>query len=84
MNAKLDTGVTTRAVGRKTFDEVLVPTYAPAAMVPVRALGLDLVGPGRQALPRFTSGIAVSSLGHAPPVLIDALTRQLHPGLAPR
>jgi len=42
MNAKLDTGVTTRAVGRKTFDEVLVPTYAPAAMVPVRAIGLDL------------------------------------------
>ena len=42
MNAKLDSGVTTGPVAklpvtRQTFDEVLVPTYAPAAMVPVRA-----------------------------------------------
>ena len=42
MNAKLESGVTTRPVTRQTFDEVLVPTYAPAAMVPVRASGLDV------------------------------------------
>ncbi len=78
MNAKLDTGVTTRAVGRTTFDEVLVPTYAPAAMVPVRAIGLDLWDQAGKHYLDFTSGIAVSSLGHAPPVLIDALTRQLN------
>ena len=42
MNAKLDSTVTARPVSRETFDQVLVPTYAPAAMVPVRGAGLDL------------------------------------------
>jgi len=78
MNAKLDTGVTTRAVGRTTFDEVLVPTYAPAAMVPVRAIGLDLWDQAGKHYLDFTSGIAVASLGHCNPVLVDALTRQLN------
>jgi succinylornithine transaminase family protein len=76
MNAKLDSGVTTRPVTRQTFDEVLVPTYAPAAMVPVRASGLDVWDQeGKQYLD-FTSGIAVSSLGHCNPVVVEALTRQ--------
>jgi succinylornithine transaminase family protein len=76
MNAKLDSGVTTRPVTRQTFDEVLVPTYAPAAMVPVRGSGLDVWDQeGKQYLD-FTSGIAVSSLGHCNPVVVEALTRQ--------
>lgn len=76
MNAKLDSGVTTRPVTRQTFDEVLVPTYAPAAMVPVRAAGLDLWDQeGKQYLD-FTSGIAVSSLGHCNPQIVAALTEQ--------
>lgn len=76
MNAKLDSGVTARPVTRQTFDEVLVPTYAPAAMVPVRASGLDVWDQeGKQYLD-FTSGIAVSSLGHCNPVIVEALTRQ--------
>jgi len=78
MNAKLDSGVTTRPVTRQTFDEVLVPTYAPAAMVPVRAAGLDLWDQeGKQYLD-FTSGIAVSSLGHCNPQIVAALTEQLN------
>jgi acetylornithine/N-succinyldiaminopimelate aminotransferase len=78
MNAKLDSGVTTRPVTRQTFDEVLVPTYAPAAMVPVRAAGLDLWDQeGKQYLD-FTSGIAVSSLGHCNPQVVAALTEQLN------
>jgi acetylornithine/N-succinyldiaminopimelate aminotransferase len=78
MNAKLDSGVTTRPVTRQTFDEVLVPTYAPAAFVPVRASGLDLWDQeGKQYLD-FTSGIAVSSLGHAHPALVEALTKQIN------
>ncbi len=76
MNAKLDTGVTTRPVTRETFDEVLVPTYAPAAMVPVRASGLDLWDQNGKHYLDFTSGIAVTSLGHCNPVIVDALTRQ--------
>ena len=78
MNAKLDSGVTTRPVTRQTFDEVLVPTYAPAAMVPVRASGLDLWDQDGKHYLDFTAGIAVTSLGHAHPVLVDALTRQIN------
>ncbi|WP_026355070.1 acetylornithine/succinyldiaminopimelate transaminase [Massilia niastensis] len=78
MNAKLDSGVTTRSVTRQTFDEVLVPTYAPAAMVPVRASGLDVWDQEGKHYLDFTSGIAVTSLGHANPELADALTKQLN------
>jgi succinylornithine aminotransferase len=76
MNAKLDSGVTTRSVTRQTYDEVLVPTYAPAAMVPVRASGLDLWDQEGKHYLDFTSGIAVTSLGHCNPVVVEALTRQ--------
>jgi succinylornithine aminotransferase len=78
MNAKLDSGVTTRPVTRQTFDEVLVPTYAPAAMVPVRASGLDLWDQSGKHYLDFTAGIAVTSLGHAHPTLVDALTKQIN------
>src|SRR4051812_4253976 len=77
MNAKLDSGVTARPVTRQTFDDVLVPTYAPAGMVPVRACGLDLWDQNGKHYLDFTSGIAVSSLGHAHPVLVEALTKQV-------
>jgi acetylornithine/N-succinyldiaminopimelate aminotransferase len=78
MNAKLDSHATTRPVTRATFDEVLVPTYAPAAMVPVRASGLDLWDQEGKHYLDFTAGIAVTSLGHAHPKLVDALTRQIN------
>lgn len=78
MNAKLDSGVTTRPVTRQTFDEVLVPTYAPAAMVPVRAKGLEVWDQEGKRYLDFTSGIAVSSLGHCNPALVDALTQQIN------
>jgi succinylornithine aminotransferase len=78
MNAKLDSSVTTRPVTRQTFDDVLVPTYAPAAMVPVRASGLDLWDQSGKHYLDFTAGIAVTSLGHAHPVLVDALTKQIN------
>jgi len=76
MNAQLDSGVTKLAVTRQTFDEVLVPTYAPAAMVPVRGAGLDVWDQEGKHYLDFTSGIAVSSLGHCNPVVVEALTRQ--------
>ncbi len=78
MNAKLDSTVTARPVTRQTFDEVLVPTYAPAEMVPVRAAGLDLWDQNGKHYLDFTAGIAVTSLGHANPVLIEALTKQIN------
>jgi succinylornithine aminotransferase len=78
MNAKLESGVTTRPVPRQTFDEVLVPTYAPAGMVPVRASGLDLWDQTGKHYLDFTAGIAVTSLGHANPTLVEALTKQIN------
>ncbi|MBB5608489.1 MULTISPECIES: acetylornithine/succinylornithine family transaminase [unclassified Janthinobacterium] len=78
MNAKLDSTVTARPVTRETFDQFLVPTYAPATMVPVRAAGLDLWDQAGKHYLDFTSGIAVTSLGHCNPVLVDALTKQIN------
>ncbi|MDC8759435.1 acetylornithine/succinylornithine family transaminase [Janthinobacterium fluminis] len=78
MNAKLDSSVTERPVTRQTFDEVLVPTYAPAAMVPVRASGLDLWDQAGKHYLDFTSGIAVTSLGHCAPAVVEALTKQIN------
>lgn len=77
MNAMTETA-TTRPVTRQTFDDVLVPTYAPAGMVPVRASGLDLWDQSGKHYLDFTSGIAVSSLGHCNPKLVSALTEQLN------
>ena len=66
----------TEPVSRKTFDEVMVPTYAPSAMVPVRASGLEVWDQeGRQYLD-FTAGIGVTSLGHCHPAVVDALQAQ--------
>jgi succinylornithine transaminase family protein len=76
MNAKLDSGATTLPVTRQTFDQVLVPTYSPAAMVPVRASGLDVWDQEGKHYLDFTSGIAVTALGHCNPVIVEALTRQ--------
>jgi len=63
-------------VSRTTFDEVMVPTYAPSAMLPVRASGLDLWDQeGKQYLD-FTAGIGVTSLGHGHPAVVAALRTQ--------
>jgi succinylornithine aminotransferase len=75
---KLDLDVTAAPipVNRKTFDEVMVPTYAPSSMVPVRALGLDLWDQDGKHYLDFTAGIAVTSLGHANPDIVATLRRQ--------
>ncbi|HVL75568.1 MAG TPA: aminotransferase class III-fold pyridoxal phosphate-dependent enzyme, partial [Noviherbaspirillum sp.] len=66
----------TNPVSRSTFDEVMVPVYAPSAMVPVRASGLDLWDQnGRQYLD-FTAGIGVTGLGHCAPHLVSVMHEQ--------
>ena len=63
-------------VSRKTFDEVMVPNYAPSDIVPVRGLGSRLWDQqGREYLD-FACGIAVTGLGHCHPALIAALHEQ--------
>jgi len=80
MNAihKFDTDSATQEqpVTRSTFDEVMVPTYAPSTLVPVRALGLDLWAQDGKRYLDFTAGIGVTGLGHAHPVVVEALCRQ--------
>lgn len=64
------------AVTRKTFDEVIVPTYAPSSFIPVRGAGLEIWDQEGKRYLDLTAGIAVTSLGHANPVLADALCEQ--------
>jgi succinylornithine aminotransferase len=73
---KIDTELLNAPVSRKTFDEVLVPTYAPSNVLPVRGSGLDVWDQEGKHYLDFTAGIAVTALGHAHPVLVEALTRQ--------
>lgn len=64
------------ALTRKTFDQVMVPNYAPSDIVPVRGLGARLWDQqGREYLD-FANGIAVTGLGHCNPKLVAALTEQ--------
>ncbi len=65
-----------QAVDRSTFDKVMVPNYAPQAMVPVRGEGSRIWDQeGREYLD-FAGGIAVNALGHCHPVLVQAVKEQ--------
>ncbi|MDF3036499.1 MAG: argD [Paucimonas sp.] len=65
-----------RPVNRHTFEKVMVPTYAPSDLLPVRGKGLEVWdGQGRRYLD-FTGGIAVTSLGHCHPAVVKALQEQ--------
>lgn len=63
-------------VSRADFDRVMVPNYAPVDMVPVRGQGSRLWDQQGHEYIDLAGGIAVNSLGHAHPELIEALTRQ--------
>ncbi|WP_213879771.1 aspartate aminotransferase family protein [Pseudomonas sp. dw_358] len=63
-------------VQRADFDQVIVPTYAPAAFIPVRGAGSRVWDQAGRELIDFSGGIAVNVLGHAHPVLVKALTEQ--------
>jgi succinylornithine transaminase family protein len=63
-------------VTRQTFNEVMVPNYQPATIIPVRGEGVRFWDQqGREYLD-FAGGIAVNVLGHAHPKLVAALTAQ--------
>ncbi|MBI2379238.1 MAG: aspartate aminotransferase family protein [Gammaproteobacteria bacterium] len=63
-------------VTRATFDEVMVPNYAPAAFVPVRGAGSRLWDTEGREYIDFAGGIAVNALGHCHPAMVAALTEQ--------
>ena len=63
-------------VTRKTFDEVVVQTYAPSNLVPVRGLGLEVWDRDDKRYLDLTAGIGVTSLGHANPAVVAVLHTQ--------
>lgn len=65
-------------VTRQTYDEVMVPNYAPAGFIPVRGEGSRVWDQTGREYVDFAGGIAVSSVGHAHPKVVKALTDQAH------
>ncbi len=63
-------------ITRDVFDDVMVPNYAPAAIIPVRGEGSRLWDQDGREYIDFAGGIAVNVLGHAHPKLVAALTEQ--------
>jgi acetylornithine/N-succinyldiaminopimelate aminotransferase len=63
-------------VNRELFDDVMVPNYAPSAVIPVRGLGSRVWDQQDREFIDFAGGIAVNCLGHCHPALVSALTEQ--------
>ena len=63
-------------VTRSTFDEVMVPNYAPGSFIPVRGKGSRVWDQSGKEYIDFAGGIAVSSVGHANVEVLQALTEQ--------
>ncbi|WP_193072864.1 aspartate aminotransferase family protein [Pseudomonas sp. FME51] len=63
-------------VNRADFDRLMMPNYAPVEMVPVRGDGSRLWDQQGREYIDLAGGIAVNSLGHAHPQLVEALTEQ--------
>lgn len=64
------------AVTRGTYDEVMLPIYAPADFIPVRGQGSRVWDQNGTEYVDFAGGIAVLALGHCHPALIAALKAQ--------
>lgn len=64
------------SVNRATFDEVMVPNYAPQAMIPVRGKGSRIWDQKGREYIDFAGGIAVNALGHCHPQLVKTLKEQ--------
>lgn len=64
------------SVARDLFDDVMVPNYAPAAVIPVRGQGSRVWDQQDKEYIDFAGGIAVSALGHCHPALVGALKEQ--------
>ncbi|MBU1621574.1 MAG: aspartate aminotransferase family protein [Gammaproteobacteria bacterium] len=63
-------------VSRSIFDEVMVPNYAPSAVIPVKGLGSKVWDQTGREFIDFAGGIAVNCLGHCHPALVSALKDQ--------
>ncbi|TVP53461.1 MAG: acetylornithine/succinylornithine family transaminase [Halomonadaceae bacterium] len=61
---------------RATFDDVMVPNYAPGNMIPVKAKGSRVQDQAGREYIDLAGGIAVTGLGHGHPALLKALQEQ--------
>lgn len=64
------------AVNRETFDQVILPVYAPAQFVPVKGQGSRVWDQQGKEYVDFSGGIAVTALGHCHPALVETLKAQ--------
>ena len=64
------------AVTRATFDEVMVPCFAPAPFVPVRGEGSRVWDQNGRMYIDFAGGVAVTALGHCHPAMVKAIEEQ--------
>ncbi|GEC70035.1 acetylornithine/succinyldiaminopimelate aminotransferase [Raoultella terrigena] len=64
------------AITRATFDEVILPIYAPAEFIPVKGKGSRVWDQQGKEYVDFAGGIAVTALGHCHPALVAALHEQ--------
>ena len=64
------------AITRATFDEVILPIYAPAEFIPVKGKGSRVWDQQWKEYVDFAGGIAVTALGHCHPALVAALHEQ--------
>src|ERR1700710_1882801 len=63
-------------VTRAMFDQYMVPCFAPAAYIPVRGEGSRVWDQQGKMYIDFSSGVAVTALGHCHPAMVRALTQQ--------
>jgi acetylornithine/N-succinyldiaminopimelate aminotransferase len=63
-------------VTREMFNEVMVPNYNPAEIIPVRGLGARVWDQAGNEYIDFAGGIAVNVLGHCHPELVNVLKEQ--------
>lgn len=67
------------AITRATFDEVILPIYAPAEFIPVKGKGVEYGDQQGKEYVDFAGGIAVTALGHCHPALVEALKPVVKP-----
>ena len=64
------------AVTRQSFDDWMIPVYAPADFILVRGEGSQVWDQQGKSYIDFAGGIAVNALGHAHPQVLAALVEQ--------
>lgn len=64
------------SVSREMFNDVMVPNYNPAAMIPVKGEGSRLWDQEGREYIDFAGGIAVNCLGHCHPAMVKAIQEQ--------